>query len=30
MLPAGIEPSIPACYRPQTCALDRGTTGIGS
>ena len=29
MLPAGFEPAIPACERPQTHALDRAATGIG-
>ena len=27
MLPAGFEPAIPACERPQTDALDGATTG---
>jgi hypothetical protein len=29
-LPAGFEPEIPASERPQTLALDRSATGIGS
>jgi hypothetical protein len=28
--PAGFEPTVPASERPQTHALDRATTGIGS
>jgi hypothetical protein len=28
--PAGFEPAIPASKRPQTQALDRATTGIGT
>jgi hypothetical protein len=30
MLPAGFEPAIPASERPQTNALDRAATGIGT
>jgi len=30
MSPAGLEPTIPACERPQTHALDRAATEIGS
>ena len=30
MTPAGFEPAIPACERPQTHALDRAATGIGT
>ena len=30
MLPAGFEPAIPASERPQTHALDRAATGIGT
>jgi hypothetical protein len=30
MPPAGLEPIIPACERPQTHALDRAAAGIGS
>ena len=30
MPPAGFEPAIPAGERPQTLALDRSATGIGS
>jgi hypothetical protein len=30
MPPAGFEPTIPACERPQTHALDRAATGIGT
>ena len=30
MLPAGFEPTIPASERPQTHALDRTATGIGT
>jgi hypothetical protein len=30
MFPAGFEPTIPASERPQTHALDRAATGIGS
>ena len=30
MPPAGFEPAIPASERPQTHALDRVATGIGS
>jgi hypothetical protein len=30
MLPGGFEPAIPASERPQTHALDRAATGIGS
>ena len=29
-LPAGFEPALPASQRPQTHALDRADTGIGS
>jgi hypothetical protein len=29
MPPLGLEPTIPAIARPQTCALDRAATGIG-
>ena len=29
MPPAGFEPAIPACDRPQALALDRSATGIG-
>ena len=29
MLPAGLEPEVPARERPQTHALDRAATGIG-
>jgi hypothetical protein len=30
MPPAGFEPTIPASERPQTHALDRVATGVGS
>jgi hypothetical protein len=30
MFPAGFEPAIPASERPQTHALDRAATGIGT
>jgi hypothetical protein len=30
ILPVGFEPTIPASARPQTYALDRAATGIGS
>jgi hypothetical protein len=30
MTPVGFEPAIPASARPQTYALDRANTGIGS
>jgi hypothetical protein len=30
MPPAGLEPAIPAGERPQTHALDRAATGIGT
>jgi hypothetical protein len=30
MPPAGFEPKVPASERPQTHALDRSATGIGS
>jgi hypothetical protein len=30
MPPAGFEPTIPASKRPQTHALDRAATGIGT
>ena len=30
MPPAGFEPATPASDRPQTIALDRSATGIGS
>jgi len=30
MTPAGFEPAIPACERPQTHALGRDVTGIGN
>jgi len=30
MPPAGFEPAIPASKRPQTHALDRAATGIGT
>jgi len=30
MLPAGFQPTITACERPQTRALDRATSGFGA
>jgi len=30
MSPAGFEPAIPACERPQTHALNRAATGTGT